>query len=301
VGSSDAAAKLEHARGLLRRAEDRAVRARPAPETDRGVDRAANGRFGGGTDGRVLPVVAPLARLLPAGGLRRGTTVAVAAGPAATSLLWAVLVEASAGGAWVGVVGRPDLGLVAAAEAGMRLERLALVPAPGLELLAVTSALLDGLDVVVMAVARPVPAGERQRLAARARQRGAVLCVLGPWSGADVRLSCTDARWSGVGAGLDGGSGRLGERQVEVRVVGRGMAPAGRVERLLMPARPATPAAAPAPVVVPAPSPGAAAPAAGLTSVGATAVAVGAVALASVAVPPAPVAAGPGERARLAG
>ena len=87
-----------------------------------------------GLEGGVLPVVAPLARLLPAGGLRRGTTVAVAAGPAATSLLWAVLVEASAGGAWVGVVGRPDLGLVAAAEAGMRLERLALVPAPGPEL-----------------------------------------------------------------------------------------------------------------------------------------------------------------------
>ena len=191
MGSSDAAAKLEHARGLLRRAEDRAVRARPAPEVD----------------GRVLPVVAPLARLLPAGGLRRGTTVAVAAGPAATSLLWAVLAEASAGGAWVGVVGRPDLGLVAAAEAGMRLERLALVPAPGPELLAVTSALLDGLDVVVMAVARPVPAGERQRLAARARQRGAVLCVLGPWPGADVQLSCTDARWSGVGAGLTAAAG----------------------------------------------------------------------------------------------
>ena len=230
MGASDAAAKLEHARGLLRRAEDRAVQARAAPEVEGGV----------------LPVVAPLARLLPAGGLRRGTTVAVAAGPAATSLLWAVLVEASAGGAWVGVVGRPDLGLVAAAEAGMRLERLALVPAPGLELPAVTSALLDGLDVVVMAVTRPVPAGERQRLAARARQRGAVLCVLGPWSGADVQLSCTDARWTGMGAGLDGGSGRLGERQVEVRVSGRGMAPAGRVERLLMPARPPAPAVAPA-------------------------------------------------------
>ena len=174
MGSSDAAAaKLEHARGLLRRAEDRADRARPAPEVD----------------GRVLPVVAPLARLLPAGGLRRGTTVAVAAGPAATSLLWALLAEASADGAWVGVVGRPDLGLVAAAEAGMRLERLALVPRPGPELLAVTSALLDGLDVVVMAAAHPVPAGERQRLAARARQRGAVLCALGPWPGADVRLT----------------------------------------------------------------------------------------------------------------
>jgi hypothetical protein len=223
------------ARGLLRRAEDRAVQARPAPEVE----------------GRVLPVVAPLARLLPAGGLRRGTTVAVGAGPTATSLLWAVLVEASGGGAWVGVVGRPDLGLAAAAEAGMRLERLALVPAPGTELLAVTSALLDGLDVVAMAVARPVPAGERQRLAARARQRGAVLCVLGPWSGADVQLICTDARWGGVGTGLHGGSGRLGERQVEVRVSGRGLAPAGRVERLLMPAHPAGPAAVPAPAVVP--------------------------------------------------
>jgi hypothetical protein len=239
VGSSDAAAKLEHARGLLRRAEDRAVRDRPAPEAD-------------GGEGRVLPVVAPLARLLPAGGLRRGTTVAVAAGPAATSLLWAVLVEASAGGAWVGVVGRPDLGLVAAAEAGMRLDRLALVPAPGPELMAVTSALLDGLDVVVTTVARPVPAGERQRLAARARQRGAVLCVLGSWPGADVQLSCTGARWGGVGAGLHGGSGRLGQRQVEVRVLGRGMAPAGRVERLLMPAIPAAVPAAGAPAPAPA-------------------------------------------------
>ena len=259
MGSSDAAAKLEHARGLLRRAEDRAVRDRPAPEVGGEVDGGGVGGGVGGVGGRVLPVVAPLARLLPAGGLRRGTTVAVAAGPAATSLLWAVLVEASAGGAWVGVVGRPDLGLVAAAEAGMRLDRLALVPAPGPELMAVTSALLDGLDVVVTTVARPVPAGERQRLAARARQRGAVLCVLGPWPGADVQLSCTDARWGGVGAGLHGGSGRLGQRQVEVRVLGRGMAPAGRVERLLMPAIPAAVPAAGAPA---APAPAAVGPAA---------------------------------------
>ena len=65
MGASDAAARLEMARGLLQRAEDRADRARPVPEVD----------------GRVLPVIAPLARLLPAGGLRRGTTVAVAGGP----------------------------------------------------------------------------------------------------------------------------------------------------------------------------------------------------------------------------
>ena len=162
----------------------------------------------------MLPVVAPLARLLPAGGLRRGTTVAVAAGPAATSLLWAVLVEASAGGAWVGVVGRPDLGLVAAAEAGMRLDRLALVPAPGPELLAVTSALLDGLDVVVTTVARPVPAGERQRLAARARQRGAVLCV----AGLVARRRCAAELHR---CPLGRGGGRAPRRQRAARASGR--------------------------------------------------------------------------------
>jgi hypothetical protein len=254
----EAAAKLELARGLLRRAEDRALATRPAPGTGgRGLP------VGPGTDGRVLPVVAPLARLLPAGGLRRGTTVAVPPAPAATSLLWAVLAEASADGAWVGIVGRPDLGLVAAAEAGMRLERLALVPRPGAELLAVTSALLDGLDVVVMAGTQPVPAGERQRLAARARQRGAVLLSLGPWPGADVRLTCADARWNGVGAGRHGGSGRLGEREVAVRVLGRGLSPAGRVERLLMPAQPASPVVALAPAV--------ATPAAGSETAGAPA------------------------------
>lgn len=221
----DAAARLEQARGLLQRAEDRTIRARPAPEVE----------------GRVLPVAAPLARLLPGGGLRRGSTVAIVPGPAATSLLWAALAEASAAGAWVGVVGRPDLGLVAAAEAGIRLERLALVPRPGAELLAVTSALLDGLDVVVVAAPQPVPAADRQRLAARARGRGAVLVPIGSWPGADVRLSCTEASWCGVGAELSGGSGRLGERHVRVHVLGRGTAQAGRVGRLAMPAPPASP------------------------------------------------------------
>jgi hypothetical protein len=115
------------------------------------------------------------------------------------------------------------------------------------ELMAVTSALLDGLDVVVTTVARPVPAGERQRLAARARQRGAVLCVLGSWPGADVQLSCTGARWAG-GAGLHGGSGRLGQRQVEVGCWGGGW-PGGSGGAAAVPRSPAAiPAAVPAAV-----------------------------------------------------
>ena len=142
-------------------------------------------------------------------------------------------VEAPAAWAWIGVVGRPELGLVAATEAGLRLERLALVPHPGADLVAVTAALLDGLDVVVVAGAprAGVRAADRQRLAARARQRGAVLMPLGLWPGADVELACTDSRWEGIGAGF----GRLRTRRVEVRLRGRGLSHSGRGTALLLP------------------------------------------------------------------
>jgi hypothetical protein len=221
---ADPAGRLEVARGLLRGFENREVNARAAE--------------GARPDDRLLPVAEPLARLLPAGGLRRGSTVAVPGGAGASSLLLALLAETSAGGAWVGVVGRPELGLVAAAEAGLRLERLALVPRPGADLLAVTSALLDGLDVVAVAGAERagIRAADRQRLAARARQRGAVLVALGPWPGADLELTCGDVHWRGLGSGRSGGGGRLRSRAMRVCVHGRGVAPGGTAARVLLPA-----------------------------------------------------------------
>ena len=226
-GGIDAAERLAAARAVLRRVEDRAVGAHPAPEP--------------GTDGRWLPVAEPLAGVLPAAGLRRGSTVAVAAGSGATSLLLALLARASAAGAWAGVIGRPELGLVAAAEAGIALERLALVPYPGDDLVAVAAALIDGLDLVAVAVPdRGMRAADRQRLAARARQRGAVLLPLGSWPGADAELGCARVRWQGPGGpalrrGVHGGAGRLYARRVHVRLRGRGVAPGGRDTRLLLP------------------------------------------------------------------
>jgi hypothetical protein len=214
------AERLEAARGVLRWWDDRPA-GRPVPEP--------------GADARLLPVVPPLAGLLPAGGLRRGWTVAVTPGAGATSLLLALLAGASAAGAWAGVVGRPELGLVAAAEAGVALERLALVPYPGSEAVAVAAALLDGLDVVAVAVGpEGLRAPERRRLATRARQRGAVLVPLGPWPGADVELGCTRGEWQGVGTG-PGGGGRLRARRVQVLLRGRGVPPAGREARLVLP------------------------------------------------------------------
>src|SRR4051795_3391289 len=95
-----------------------------------------------------LPVLGPLAGLFPGGGLRRGTTVSVGGGSGSTSLAMALLAGPSQAGSWAAVVGCPDLGLVAAAELGVDLERLALVPRAGSQWPTVVSALLDAVDVV---------------------------------------------------------------------------------------------------------------------------------------------------------
>jgi hypothetical protein len=109
-----------------------------------GVATAAEDRAAG----RVLPVPAELAGLLPWGGLRRGSTVSVRG---STSLLLALLATATAEGSWAAVVGVPEFGLLAAAEFGVAVHRLALVPRPGAEFPSVVAALLDGVDLVAAA------------------------------------------------------------------------------------------------------------------------------------------------------
>ncbi|MGW3809518.1 hypothetical protein ACWD50_22970, partial [Micromonospora sp. NPDC005113] len=92
---------------------------------------------------RVLPVAPELTGLLPNRGLRRGSTIAVAVGQPRrsgdTSLVLALLAEASRAGSWCAVVGVPTFGAGAAAELGIALDRLALVPNPGPEWATVAS------------------------------------------------------------------------------------------------------------------------------------------------------------------
>lgn len=175
-----------------------------------------------------FPVAAPLLPLLPGGGLRPGTVVAVRG---SMSLLLALLAAATAEGAWAAVVGVPDLGVLAAVEAGVAVSRLALVPAPGPESSPVAAALLDGMSLVALSGAEQLPSGARRSLAARARQRGSVLLPLGRWPGADVELGCRTDGWHGAEAG----HGRLRSREVLVRATGRGAAARPRVARLLLP------------------------------------------------------------------
>ncbi|MEU7822295.1 hypothetical protein [Catellatospora sp. NPDC049133] len=211
-----------------------------------------------GTD-RLLPVLPELRELLPGRGLRRGSTIAVASADApgcggTTSLLLALLSAASSAGSWCAVVGLPTLGMAAAAELGIALDRLALVPHPGPQWTTVVGALLDGFDVVVAAPTGPVAASVRQQLAARARQRGSVLVPFGGgWEGADVVLSPVQGMWLGLGRG----HGRLRARELTVSARGRGAA--GRPRQVTMwlpaPSGPAVPAAEPVIVSPPRPQP----------------------------------------------
>ncbi len=183
---------------------------------------------------RLLPVLAPLEPLFPAGGLRRGSVVSVGG---STSLALSLLAAASASGSWCAAVSLPALGLAAAAELGVALERFPLVPSPGRVPGAggwawVVAALVDAFDVVLARPPAHVKGADVRRLTARARERGAVLVVSGTWpEPAEVQLTVASAVWEGVGQG----HGRLRGRRVEVVAGGRGAAARERRVGLWLP------------------------------------------------------------------
>jgi len=149
-----------------------------------------------------------------------------------TSLMLALLAEASRAGSWCAIVGMPELGVAAAAELGIALERLALVPQPGTKWQEVVAALLDGFDLVVVAVREPVTPQAAGRLSARARQRGSVLLPMGPWDSADLVLEPVGAVWQGLGPG----HGRLKCRHLTIAARGRGAAARPREVDVWLPA-----------------------------------------------------------------
>lgn len=156
-------------------------------------------------DAPVLPVHPALATLLPGGGLRPGAAYSL---PRSTSLLLALLAQPSQSGSWCGVVGMPRLGAEAAEALGVDLSRLVLIPEPGARWLAVAATVAEVLPVVAVRPAGRVADGEVSRLAARLRDRGAVLLVQGPWPQAEAVLEIDEPAWTGVGRGHGYLSGR---------------------------------------------------------------------------------------------
>ncbi len=180
----------------------------------------------------LLPVTPAFTELLGTPGLRRGSTVAISTtgGPGATALACSLLAAASTEGAWCAAVEMVDLGVVAVAELGVALDRLALVPRAGRKLAPVIAALLDGCDVVLAPTG--VSAPEFRRLAARARERRSVLVVLSgsravaPFhrpvpDGVDVRIEVAGSAFGGLGFG----TGRLAYRRIDVVATRRSATP----------------------------------------------------------------------------
>jgi hypothetical protein len=126
---------------------------------------------------RMLPLGEPWSALVPAGGLRRGSTVVVQAPPGsgALSLALSLLTEASAKGHWAGVVGVDDPGVVAIAELGVDLRRVLFVPRPGPAWAESAADLLDGVDLLVVRPPSRASSRDRASLMDRVRERGTVL------------------------------------------------------------------------------------------------------------------------------
>lgn len=182
-------------------------------------------------DAPALPAYPALSRLLPGGGLRPGSVYTIGSGAASVSLLWALVAPPSQAGSWCGVVGMPHVGAEAAERAGVDLARLVMIPDPGSRWLAVTATIAEVLPVVAVQLPGRVADAEAARVAARLRDRDAVLLVHGPWPHAEASLSVSAPRWSGLGSG----HGYLDAREVTVTVTSRRMSTPRR-GRMVLPA-----------------------------------------------------------------
>lgn len=185
----------------------------------------------------LLPVIDALAPLLPGRGLQRGTVLLVDTGAVrsglpigeeggsghggATTLSMALVAAASAAGSWCVAIGFGDPGVVTMGELGVDLDHLAIVPRPGHSWAGVTATALDGVDIVVLRLPFPARPAMARNLAARARERRAVLIVLAgekAWpEGPDLLIRVEDGQWTGLGEG----HGHLSARRATVMAVGR--------------------------------------------------------------------------------
>jgi len=154
-------------------------------------------------------------------------TVAVLSG--ARSLLLGMVAAVTAAGGNVAIVGQPDIGLLAAAEMGADLSRLAVIPDPGTDPVEVAAVLIDGMDLVVLGLGgRRVPQTRARAVVARARNRGCTLLVTdGDWQGAPTRLAARVCGYE-ITAGGRPGFGRISKVRLQIsgvcagrRVIGR--------------------------------------------------------------------------------
>lgn len=180
-----------------------------------------------------LPVAPSLLPLFADGGVVRGRTVACT-GDAALSVALAVSAAATRAGSWLAVVGVPNLGVGAAVEAGVAIERLVLAqpPTASREWVTTVAALVEGFDVLIVAPPVSLTEHDARRLQSRIVARQSVLLVANipgalPMSrtsgnasrvfAADLDVHADTVSWSGI----ERGGSHITQRLVHVRVGGR--------------------------------------------------------------------------------
>ena len=150
-------------------------------------------------DHPVLPTLSGLERLFPHGGLRRGAVYELSSHQ---SLLWLLTAGVTAGGHFAALVGLSNVGLRSAHDLGVDLDRLVLLSHPGNHWWSATNTLADALSLVAVRPGTVLPSvSQRNRFAARLRERGTTVLVCGRWPGAEATLSVERAHWEGLGHG----------------------------------------------------------------------------------------------------
>lgn len=170
-----------------------------------------------------LPVPGIFHTILPTGGLQRGWTTRVDGGPSARALAWALLSDITTAGGWIAAVDVPGIGLSAAREVGVAIERVLVVTNTDPDSWSATiGALIGSVDVIVFgAPQHRVQPSQYRRMSSRCRERGTVMVELAS-SGQgqlqyDVSFSVDPIEWRG----LEQGHGCIQARGLDVSVSGR--------------------------------------------------------------------------------
>ncbi|SNS44439.1 hypothetical protein SAMN06309944_0273 [Micrococcales bacterium KH10] len=119
---------------------------------------------------------------------------------------------------WAALLGMPEIGMAAAAEQGIDLERLAVVPEVGTQGAAIIAAALDGIDIVVCGPQASVAQLQQRKITARVRRHQRLLLSTYPWQNADLTLRVIRQRWWGT----EQGHGWLRHAEAEIARSGRG-------------------------------------------------------------------------------
>ena len=182
---------------------------------------------------RRLAVAGPLGTLIPGGGLRRGATVTVdgVAGSGATTVALVLAAAATQAGEWAAIVDPyGTLGARAAADAGVELERCAVIRhCPADRWSTVVAALLDGVALVAATVPVRLRPSDARRLVA---PRGSVRRCSSRSARGRSKHRCACTRKAARGPAWVTGAVRSTRAMLNVRVEAKGAPARGNVRAL---------------------------------------------------------------------